>query len=451
MGQLPRVAVGTVQPQADGTAMLWGLMSAMTCAGLRVQSFLSRAYFTPRDGATAITGLSPRHLDGWIMSDRVCREVFVRGSQSSDLSMVEGRFEDPRGQSAAHPARLETLCQWLDLPKLVTVDVRQLGQCRLPHCPPAVSGLLLDRVANTAERVRVKTILESLWNVPVIGWLGALEDEREAIERIPSGTQPPLELCHALGEQFIENASVERIVQIAGSRTFEHSPRFVCSDVPAHSRRLCVAVAYDDAFRGYFPDTLDLLESRGATVCEFSPLSDDRLPAGSDVVYFGCGHPERFLTDLSRNECMLQALKNHLCSGRRMYAECGGLAYLCREIRLPDGRSWPMVGVFDLVAEYQETTSAPAPVELTLRTDTWLTRSGTRTRGYLNPRWKFTSEDAREDASLTSETWNLFQRHQALGSRAYLDFAAQPELLEGFFRPHVTSPATPRAGAPLAL
>ncbi len=50
----------------------------------------------------------------------------------------------------------------------------------------------------------------------------------------------------------------------------------------------------DDAFHCYFPDTLDLLELRGATVCDFSPLRDERLPVDTDIVYFGCGRPDLF-------------------------------------------------------------------------------------------------------------------------------------------------------------
>jgi hypothetical protein len=59
MADIPRIAIGTVQPAADSTAMVWALMDALAQVGVRVQSFQSHAYFSPRDGATAITGLPP--------------------------------------------------------------------------------------------------------------------------------------------------------------------------------------------------------------------------------------------------------------------------------------------------------------------------------------------------------------------------------------------------------
>ncbi len=89
------------------------------------------------------------------------------------------------------------------------------------------------------------------------------------------------------------------------------------------SRPLQVAVACDEAFGGYFPDTLEALEARGARVCDFSPLRDDRLPPGTDVVYVGCGHPELFaeagrqrLHDaVAKKSSMFRAA--HLCRVRR--------------------------------------------------------------------------------------------------------------------------------------
>jgi len=101
MAALPRIAIAAVQPQADLTAMVWGLMDALQRHGRRVQNFLSHAYFAPRDGATAITGLPPRHVDSWLMPEALCREVFVRGCRTSDLAIVEGSFaRESAGQGA---------------------------------------------------------------------------------------------------------------------------------------------------------------------------------------------------------------------------------------------------------------------------------------------------------------------------------------------------------------
>jgi cobyrinic acid a,c-diamide synthase len=432
MSGLPRIAVGTIQPEADGTAMLWALMDALEHVGLRVQNFLPHAYFASRDGATAITGLAPRHLDSWLMSRDLCREVFVRGASSSDLAVVEGKFGDP---GSALGGDLDTLCRWLDLPRLAIVDARLLGDCRLPERPEDTEGLLLDRVANMEEACRLATLFESLWNVPVLGWLGPLPGLRALVEGTSRYSPPSLGLCHALGKQFSQHAQLERIYRIAGQRPFR-GRRAPCRAWHHPLPRVQIAVAYDDCFHGYFPDTLDLLELNGAAVCDFSPLGDERLPPGTDVVYIGCGHPELFADELADNDCMTLALKSHLCSGRRMYAECGGLAYLCQQIEVPEAQLLPMAGVLPAKARLNPAAAAPTASEITLTSDTWLGQAPARWRGYLNSRWTIEPHGCVERCvAEAGHEFDILARHLAIGSRMHLNFAAQPELLNRFFEP----------------
>ena len=122
MPKFSGIAVGTTQPQADGTAVGWAIMEALSRRGMRVQSFLSHAYFCPRDGATAITGLPAHHLDSWLMTPAVCRGVFARGRRTSDLAIVEGSFTRDERLHSKPSSDFETLCNWLDLPRLAIVD-----------------------------------------------------------------------------------------------------------------------------------------------------------------------------------------------------------------------------------------------------------------------------------------------------------------------------------------
>jgi cobyrinic acid a,c-diamide synthase len=195
-------------------------------------------------------------------------------------------------------------------------------------------------------------------------------------------------------------------------------------------------VAYDDAFHGYFPDTLDMLEVRGATVRVFSPLRDECLPAGTDVVYLGCGRPHEHAAALAENHCLMMSLKQHICAGRRIYAEGGGLAYLCQHVELADGRHVPMTGALHAVARRNPQMAPPEPVELTLAVDSWLGTAGTHLRGYRNSNWKLeptgclTRYAVEPDGQL-----DLIGRHQVIGSRVHFNFAAQPALLGGFLQP----------------
>src|SRR5205085_12000182 len=125
---LPRLAVGTVEAGAPGTAVIWALLDRLERAGLSVQCFLSQACFRPVEGAPAITGLGVRHLDSWMMSRDTCRAVFLRGASFSDVAFVEGSFASPSDFSGPGGS-LATLCDWLVLPSLAVVDARCGRHC----------------------------------------------------------------------------------------------------------------------------------------------------------------------------------------------------------------------------------------------------------------------------------------------------------------------------------
>src|SRR5687768_4511534 len=132
MSSVPRLALGSIQSEVDLQPIVWGLMDALDREGVRVQSYQSRACFAPIDAVTTITGLSPRHLDSWLMSPEQCRSLFLRSARESDIAILEGRFDDNLSEPGG---KLEPLCQWLGVPRLAVVDVARLAQCRLPQHP----------------------------------------------------------------------------------------------------------------------------------------------------------------------------------------------------------------------------------------------------------------------------------------------------------------------------
>ena len=206
-------------------------------------------------------------------------------------------------------------------------------------------------------------------------------------------------------------------------------------------RPLTVAVAFDSAFNCYFPDTLDLLELRGAKVVDFSPLRDEVLPE-ADVVYLGCGHPEFEAEALSSNHCMLLALRNHVRGGRRVYAEGGGLAYLCEHLETPKGELVPMLGVLPAIARLNRRRTAVRPVEVTVAKDTWLACGGAQLRGYLNSNWSLEATGPlAECLAEPGHEQDLLAQFQVVGSRMHLNFAAQAEALGNFFKPGGPKPA----------
>jgi len=438
MPSLPRLAVGTFQPAADPRPVNWAIMELFTRRGLQVQSFLSRACFHSYKLGQAITGVVPRHLDSWLMSEPVCCEVFAHSSKSCDLALVEGEFGEHAPQAAR--SSLEQICQWLDLPRLVIVDARQLAACQEMPARPEADALILDGVRDDRHRFELCTAIEPLWDMPVLGSLETLPTVRAAIDALEPWGMPDRELSLALAESLDRTLNYELLWKLADGRPMARiAPQlFKRSEDLAGLR---VAVAYDEAFHCYFRETLDRLELAGASVVDFSPLRDESLPTDVDTVMFGCGHIADCLPQLSANHCMAAALRDHVRAGKRLYAQGDGLAYLCREV-VRDGQTWPMVGIFSAVAREADAQALPIPSTVRIDRESWLSPAGATLRGYRSLNWQI--ERASKDLICLAgreDGCDLLQSGSAIGSRLHFHFAAAPALFARLFpaRPVVAS------------
>ncbi len=434
MHHLPRIAVGTVQPTVDLQVMLWALISVLERSGLHVQAFSSQSRFPSRDATASITGEGQRHLDSWLMEPAVCAQLFYNAARFADVAVVQGHYDDPTCYGTSGGS-LDTLCTWLDLPRLVVIQAEGLDPCRPPVLPTWADGILLDNVRDIDQLCRVQAVMEALFGVPVLGWLGQITSLRALVASLPSHANPTAELCRALGDSLRPALQLDRLMRIANQRTFALADDDLFR-VPGFTQPLNVAVAYDDAFRCYFPDTLDVLESQGATVNVFSPLRSERLPSDTDVVYFGCGQPEEYVHELAGNFCIKEALWNHVVSGGRVYAESAGLSYLCREIVMPGGHHWPMVGLVPALARRNPAPGPDQPIEVTLAQGSWLFAARETIRGYLSNKWIIHPDGCLSGlVSEAEHSHDLVGDYQVVGSRIHLNFAAWPTCVRKFFLP----------------
>lgn len=445
MWQLSRIALGTVQPEANCDPLLWGLINLCQHAGVSPQTFLSRACFSSHDGAKVVSGRPTRYLDSWIMGRAGCLRALRRGIATAELAIVHGSFAQPTRESASSVSpsgpsggSLNTLSKWLDLPRVAVVDLELLKQRGLRFGLPQVDALILDRASDAADAVHWQTELEALWGMPVLGWMDEAPALRAAIARLRPGAHPQKELCQELGKRLAGKVRLDRLFQLASRASLlpevNTSMPFVCDS----RRKLRVAVAIDEDFSCHFPDMLDSLEGAGAVVSDFSPLKNEKLPDQTDLVLLGCGHPERHLETLAANHCLAQSLRCFAAAGGRIYAEGSGLAYLCRQVILPDGRSAPMTGLLPATARKIPCSMPPEPVELEFGASCWLADTGMHLRGYRTGSWQIEPTGSMISYSRDPRyRCDLLGRGNVVGSRVLTNFAAQPQLLRRFFYPYM--------------
>jgi cobyrinic acid a,c-diamide synthase len=455
MPALPRLALATSAAGPEPGAASLALLAGLTARGWKVQHFRSWACPVTRQVVGPITGLPGRHLDDWLMPPEIGRGVFTRGARGADLAVVEGTLDEPAAAPepdfarlrdyTARPGRLAPWIDTLDLPRVAVVDCRGWTEPHLPYIPPDVDGVLFDGLERPELFATFRSLARHLRGLAVLGAVEALPRLRAELESLPLGCPVPTALLDRLARSFLRFADVEAIAALA-ARPFEPP---VGDDDERAARRPPHRVAYamDEAFGGYYPDTLEALELLGAELVEFSPLRDGALPSGIDLVMIGCGFPDHYVAELSANHSLLLELRARACRGLRIYSEGGGAAYLGRSI-LVDGRAYGACGILPFDAELCPEPAWPEPVERVTSRDGWLGPRGTLVRGYSAHRWALSPAPEPEDCprrsgTLTAEG-DVYFRCNAVGSLVHLHLPALPDVVRAFSGPVPAGPASPR-------
>ena len=144
-----------------------------------------------------------------------------------------------------------------------------------------------------------------------------------------------------------------------------------------------IAVAKDDAFCLYYRDNLRLLETAGAELVFFSPLSES-LPEKISGVFLGGGFPEYFAQELANNKKLKAELILFAGAGGVIYAECGGLLFLSQSLQPWNGIPQSMVGLFPFKAILPVDKPKMGYVEVEVTAQNPLFPAGWTLRGYVH-------------------------------------------------------------------
>jgi cobyrinic acid a,c-diamide synthase len=248
---------------------------------------------------------------------------------------------------------------------------------------PALSlaGVVFNRVGSPAH---LDFLQQALTLLPGVRCFGGLPRDGElAIPERHLGLATAED--HPLTVAYLEHLADRLETNLDLDGLLAALPRLTLPEEPAPAPEpvsVRLGVARDRAFCFYYPENLELLASFGAELVPFSPLTDPELPAGLDGVYLGGGYPELYAGQLAANESLKQALKQDAAGGMPIYAECGGLMYLAREIRDLEERVHPMAGVFPFSVRMLPRLKALGYREVTLTADSLLGPAGTTARGH---------------------------------------------------------------------
>jgi cobyrinic acid a,c-diamide synthase len=383
------------------TTVTLSMLAALRRRGLRVQAYKVGPDFIDPGHHSAITGISSRTLDGWMLSRAYNQRTFWQNLQDKDIGVVEGvmgLFDGYDGKSEA--GSTAEMAKWLDLPVILVVDASAMARsvAALVHGFHSfdqnlnVAGVVFNRIAGPGHLQYLLDALEGVSGVTVLGGLPRNENllipERHLGLVTPEEHNLTPERIEQLASLCEDNIDLERMLQTSTV----HSPQSTVWESRTNDLgpgtldlglrpRVRFGVARDAAFCFYYPDNLELLAQAGAELVFFSPLHDTHLPPSLQGLYLGGGYPEVHAEKLASNTTMRQEVKAFIEQGGVVYAECGGFMYLTSGIRDDQSKLFPMVGVYPTVVHMLPRLAALGYVEVEIARANYLFAAG-QARGH---------------------------------------------------------------------
>jgi cobyrinic acid a,c-diamide synthase len=344
------------------TLIALGLISAWQARGLTVAPFKKGPDYIDAAWHTRAGSRACRNLDTYLMTDEVIRCSVGQHGGTADLALIEGNHGLFDGVGAEATASSAELAKLLQAPVVLVVDCTKATRtvaamilgCQ--HMDPELwlAGVLLNRVATPRQQKAVRTAVEEICGLPVLGTIPRLSD-LEFPER-HLGLLTPAEHPAVAGPIAIARQAVLDRVNLDKLRAVaESAPPLVWTtpeepQVPIGGRGgVRIGVVRDSAFTFYYPENLEALERLGAEVVEVNALADRDLPP-LDALYIGGGYPETHAAALAENVAFRAAVRREIEAGLPVIAECGGLIYL-GEAMVMGGVAHPMVGIFPVTFE----------------------------------------------------------------------------------------------------
>ena len=436
--EAPRLMIAGERSGVGKSTITVGILLALKVRGLDPQPFKSGPDFLDPMHHSLLLPRKSRNLDTWMFPQAV-DGIFRRASRGAGISVIEGAmglYDGANGGSGEGSAA--DLAKRLTAPVVLVLDGRStaasIGAVALGFkmYDPAVdiAGVIFNNVAGPGH---LKMLKDSLRDIECLGGLPRVEGmalESRHLGLVPASERPDPQRYDLIRRTMEEFLDINRLVEIARS-----APTLRDDDVkerPALLNRTRIGVAQDAAFNFYYQDNLDMLERLGAQLISFSPLTD-AMPE-VDGLYFGGGYPELFAEGLEANSGLREMVKKASYDGMPIYAECGGMMYLCREFMDQSGRRNRMSGVFDAEVEMTPRLQALGYVEAMVIGGCVLSPSGALTRGHVFHYSRVSSTTESSFAYALNKPKGIvgnrdgFMANQTLASYTHLHFGACPNM-----------------------
>ena len=440
------------------TTVTLAITAALRRRGLVVQPFKGGPDFLDTGHHTRISGRPARNLDSWMLSPEANRDVLRHAAQGADMLVAEGMMGLFDGKDGATESGSSAeIAKQLRLPVVLVLDAGKTARSiaavvmgfELFDPELRLAGVILNRVAGERHFHMLEAAIHSACKTPILGSLPrepliAIPERHLGLQTAEEGRggaelEERIDQLAALAEKHL---NLDRLMELECGLDFGSGGSPGSGQVVEQVR---IGVARDRAFSFYYEDNLDLLQQHGATLVPFSPMHDDGLPADLDALYLAGGYPELYADQITVNGSMLSAIRGFAASGRPVYAECGGMIYLTRQLTTSNGTTYPMAGVLPFQIEMTARLVNFGYVTITLTDDCLLGKAGTVVRGHSFHYSRIaqsavTATNYHVQYSLSGRTEQEGYRvGNVLASYVHLHFRAEPTIAQHFVQAAITS------------
>lgn len=344
----PRLVIAGTHSGVGKTTVATGLMAALRHRGVRVRSAKVGPDFIDPGYHSIATGQPGRNLDPWLSGMPLIGALAGRAARGGDLLVIEGVMGLFDGAADGSSSTTADVAAALDAPIILVVDASAMAGsiAALVHGYAThdhrlrIAGVILNRVASDGHEAMLRRALEDT-STAVLGVMR--RDDQLVWRERHLGLVPVVEnrraVRQSLGALSVVVAAscnlelIESIARQASERYVESVP------MPRCVGQARIAIAGGSAFSFTYEDNIEALMAAGADLIPFDPLVDLQLPECEGMIVGG-GFPEIKAAELSANLPLFEDVRRRAHSGMTIWAECGGLLWLCRSL---DGH--PMVGV----------------------------------------------------------------------------------------------------------
>lgn len=439
----PGLVIAGTHSGCGKTTVTLGLMAALVKRGYRIQGFKTGPDFIDPTFYRAITGREGENLDTWMVGQNQISRIYQEGAAGSEFTVIEGVMGLYDGASSTDEAgSTAELAKILDLPVVLVIDARSMARSVAAvvkgfiELDPGLrfGGIILNRVGSDRHFKILKEAINSVTSVKVLGYLSketsvTLPERHLGLVPYYEDTGLKKQLDY-LADIIEANLDVTEILTIFRNPKTEPFKDAILPNPNTIGVR--IGIARDQVFGFYYQDNLRMLQKYGAELVYFSLLKDYELPEGIRGLYLGGGYPELFAAQLEANSQLKTVIYEFINKGLPVYAECGGLMYLGKNIRTKDG-VYKMIGALDIEVGMAEKRAALGYRKVTALTDNILFRKGQQACGHEFHYSEIVNSSETENAFLTGQNRVIgFEKGKILASYVHLHFGSNPQIAKQF-------------------